>query len=134
MFVKEFLKAGRSWAPNFCDHWYNQKDAAGQPLELFEITRKYRVRVDEESKPLRGHAHVATLQGAPQPDASDLQQHHEKSCEIFTGKDIHSGLVMVLELDTYVSAKKVKNNIQIGNRTAVNEAQVQTQIRHRILL
>ena len=78
MFVKEFLKAGQSWAPNFCDHWYNQKDAAGQPLELFETTRKYRVRVDEESKPVKGHAHVATLQGAPQPEAPN-QQYQEKS-------------------------------------------------------
>ena len=78
MFVKEFLRAGRSWTPNFCDHWYNQKDSAGQPLELFETTRKYRVRVDEESKLVRGHAHAATLQGALQPDAPG-QQHQNQS-------------------------------------------------------
>lgn len=90
MFVKEFLKAGRAWAPNFCDHWYNQKDAAGQPLELFETTRKYRVRVDEESKPVRGHAHAATLQGAPQPDAPDQQQHQSSSSRP-TGDGKHAG-------------------------------------------
>ena len=87
MFVKEFLKAGRAWAPNFCDHWYNQKDAAGQPLELFETTRKYRVRVEEESKPVRGHAHATTLQGAPQPEAPD--QHQNQSS--FTSRPKHEG-------------------------------------------
>lgn len=87
MFVKEFLKAGRAWAPNFCDHWYNQKDAAGQPLELFKITRKYRVRVEEESKPVRGHAHAATLQGAPQPEAPDQHQNQSSS----TSRPKHEG-------------------------------------------
>lgn len=78
MFVKEFLRAGRSWAPDFCDHWANQKSAAEKPLELFETTRKYRVAVDEEMKSVRGHAHAATLQGSPQPESSEQQQQKGK--------------------------------------------------------
>lgn len=77
MFVEEFLKARRSWVPSLCDHWPNQKDAAKQPLELFEMTRKFRIQVEKETKPARGHAHAATLQGASQNDQNRQDQKNQ---------------------------------------------------------
>ena len=71
MFVKEFLKAGRPWAPMFCDHWIDQREAAELPIEFYDTARRYRVKVDEtliDSRSTKGHgqAHAATLQGNEQ--------------------------------------------------------------------
>lgn len=73
MFVKEFLKVGQPWALNFCDHWYNQKHVAEQSLELFEIIKKYRVKVNEKSKSMKKHAHAVTLQKTHQSNVSNQQ-------------------------------------------------------------
>lgn len=78
MFVTEFLKAGKSWAPRFCDNWIDQKLASNQPIDFFETARHYRIRVDqtlaEAKSSTRGHAYAATLHGAPQQDDSNTQE------------------------------------------------------------
>lgn len=71
LITKEFLKAGRCWAPMFCDHWVLQKKASNQEIKFFETTREYRIQVQETlaDPKIKHHAHAATLQGASQ--ASD---------------------------------------------------------------
>lgn len=61
MFVKIFLKIDRVFALDFCDHWYNQKDAIKQFFELFKTIKKNKVRVNKKSKSMKKHAHAATL-------------------------------------------------------------------------
>lgn len=74
MFVEEFLKAERPWASNLCDHWANQKNAAKQPLKLFETTKKFRIQAEKKTKPARGHAHGATLQRTSQNNQNRQDQ------------------------------------------------------------
>ena len=79
IFVKEFLKAGRTWAPNFCDNWVQQKRAAERPIEFFQTTRQFRLAVEEslshaKSTVERGQANSATLQGVPQNQEGSSNQ------------------------------------------------------------
>ncbi|KAL9119402.1 MAG: hypothetical protein Q9187_004045 [Circinaria calcarea] len=46
LFTEHFLRSGRPFAPDFCDHWAREKVAAGKELEFRETTREYRNSVD----------------------------------------------------------------------------------------
>ena len=87
----DFLKAGSSWAPNFCNMWILSKEAAGLPIVFTDTTTRYRDAVDNEKVSFggrfRGHAHAnATFQGEqlgpqsqePQPQP---QQRDEKELD-----------------------------------------------------
>ena len=50
----DFLKAGHTWAPNFCTNWVQQKKATGRPLRFLETIAEYREAVDEEKKMISG--------------------------------------------------------------------------------
>jgi hypothetical protein len=69
-YTKEFLKAGRKWAPDFCDSWVREHRAAGREVDFFHTTREYRNEVEMTLKNARiaGHAN-ATLQGKTQDQA-----------------------------------------------------------------
>jgi hypothetical protein len=81
IFVSEFLRAGRRWAPTFCDNWENQLEAAEKEVEFFKITRAYRNAVLKESFNASDHssyANAATLQGKT-PDQSDQKSKNQKN-------------------------------------------------------
>jgi hypothetical protein len=44
-YTKEFLKAGRKWASDFCDSWVREHRAAGREVDFFHTTREYRNEV-----------------------------------------------------------------------------------------
>ncbi len=44
IFVNEFLRAERKWAPNFCENWVMQHEAADKSIEFFKTFRYYRMR------------------------------------------------------------------------------------------
>lgn len=71
IFIDEFLRAGRKWAPNFCDSWVQQKDAANLIPEFFDTARHYRMAVEktlnQDRLSSRSSANAATLQGHSQP-------------------------------------------------------------------
>jgi hypothetical protein len=72
-YTKEFLKAGRKWAPDFCDSWVREHRAAGREVDFFHTTREYRSEVEMTLKNARiaGQAN-ATLQGKTQDQADQL--------------------------------------------------------------
>ena len=78
IFVKKFLKAGRTWAPNFCDNWVQQKRAAERSIEFFQTTRQFRLAVEESisqaKSVVRGQANSATLQEVPQDQEGSTNQ------------------------------------------------------------
>ena len=47
IFVGEFLKAGRVWAPAFSDTWVRIKQGSFQSINFYETTRQYRMAVEE---------------------------------------------------------------------------------------
>lgn len=55
IFVKDFLMAGRTWAPSFCDSWLKIRRNAGKSIDFTEATREYRLavksRLSEMKKP-----------------------------------------------------------------------------------
>jgi hypothetical protein len=69
IFVSEFLRAGRRWAPTFCDNWENQLEAAEKEVEFFKTTRAYRNAVLKESGHTSSYANAAALQGKNQDQA-----------------------------------------------------------------
>jgi hypothetical protein len=54
IFVTEFLKAGRKWAPNFADNWLLVHEATSQEDEFFKTTRSFRSAYQAES--IKSHA------------------------------------------------------------------------------
>ncbi len=71
IFVSEFLRAGRRWAPTFCDNWENQLEAAEKSVDFFKITRAYRlVVIRENQSSSRSTANAATLQGITQEQSA----------------------------------------------------------------
>ena len=47
IFIDEFLRASRKWAPTFCDNWVQQKEAANLEPEFYDTTRRYRLAVEK---------------------------------------------------------------------------------------
>jgi hypothetical protein len=81
IFVSEFLRAGRRWAPTFCDNWENQLEAAEKEVEFFKTTRAYRNAVLKESFNASDHssyANAATLQDKIS-DQSDQKSKDQKN-------------------------------------------------------
>ncbi len=81
IFVNEFLRAGRKWAPNFCENWVMQHEAADKSIEFFKTTRYYRNACEaylKDEMSVRGHANAATLQGKI-PDQSDQNTKDNRS-------------------------------------------------------
>jgi hypothetical protein len=77
-YTKEFLKAGRKWAPDFCDSWVREHRAAGREVDFFHTTREYRNEVEMTLKNARNGGHNqanATLQGKT-PDQADQSGHN----------------------------------------------------------
>ena len=71
IFIDEFLRAGRKWAPNFCDNWVQQKEAANLIPEFYDTARHYRMAVKktlnhDRLTSSRFSANASTLQGQPQ--------------------------------------------------------------------
>jgi hypothetical protein len=86
IFVSEFLRAGRRWAPTFCDNWENQLEAAEKSVDFFKTTRAYRLAVIRENPPSRttATANAATLQGVTQEQSAkgeSFNQDGQKSKE-----------------------------------------------------
>lgn len=50
IFVHDFLRAGRIWAPSFCDNWIGMRLAANKPVEFGQTTRQYRLEIERASK------------------------------------------------------------------------------------
>jgi phage gp36-like protein len=77
IYIKEFLKAGRKWASDFCDSWVREHRAAGREVDFFHITREYRNEVEMTLKNARngGHNQVnATLNGLDQVGQKSMDQ------------------------------------------------------------
>lgn len=67
LYTKDFLKAGRRFAPLFCDTWAQSKRAAGKTLSFFKTAMEYRLAAEAYGKDgAAGTANAATLQGFPQ--------------------------------------------------------------------
>jgi hypothetical protein len=75
-YTKEFLKAGRKWAPDFCDSWVREHRAAGREVDFFHTTREYRNEVEMTLKNARiaGQANAAILHGKTH-DQADQSGH-----------------------------------------------------------
>ena len=74
VFINEFLRAGKKWAPIFCDHWVQQKETAKLKPEFYDTTKHYRLTVEKSfnqnrfSNKFFFSANAATFQGQPQSD------------------------------------------------------------------
>jgi preprotein translocase subunit Sss1 len=76
-YTKEFLKAGRKWASDFCDSWMREHRAAGREVDFFHITRKYRNEVEMILKNARNADHNqvnATLNDKTQNQVDQAEQ------------------------------------------------------------
>jgi hypothetical protein len=80
IFVNEFLRAERKWAPNFCENWIMQHEAADKSIEFFKTTRYYRNACEAHLKDEfpHDHANAITLQGKTQ-DQSAQRDEAQKS-------------------------------------------------------
>jgi hypothetical protein len=116
-YIKEFLKAGRKWAPDFCDSWVREHRAAGREVDFFHTTREYRNEVEMTLKNARngGHnqANAATLQGKTQDQAESGHSHGSGHCpghgdEKFKGRKCVCGEVHLFRECPYIvtSARK----------------------------
>jgi hypothetical protein len=92
IYTKEFLKAGRKWAPDFCDSWVREHRAAGREVDFFHITREYRNEVEMTLKNARiaGQANV-TLQGKTQNQVGQSGQNLESGHSLGSGHNHGSG-------------------------------------------
>jgi hypothetical protein len=73
IFVNEFLRAERKWAPNFCENWVMQHETADKSIEFFKTTRYYRNACEaylKDEVSIRDHANAATLQGKTQDQSA----------------------------------------------------------------
>ena len=50
----DFLKAGSSWALNFCNMWILSKEAAGLLIVFIKTTAKYRDAIKNEQVSFKG--------------------------------------------------------------------------------
>ena len=98
IFVGEFLKAGRTWAPAFCDTWVRIKQGSFQPVDFFETTRQYRMAVDavlaeSRSQASRAQGNAASWQGKDQDQKNEARPDptHRKSQNDQTHEEKHKG-------------------------------------------
>jgi hypothetical protein len=113
-YTKEFLKAGRKWAPDFCDSWVREHRAAGREVDFFHTTREYRNEVEMTLKNARidGQAN-AILQGKTQDQAESGHSHGSGHCpghgdDKFKGRKCVCGEVHLFKECPYIvtSARK----------------------------
>jgi hypothetical protein len=124
IFVHEFLRAGKRWAPVFCETWAIQHQAAEKPLDFFKTTRAYRDAYEnflrDEKTTARGMAGAATLQGAGQDQADPHTcTKNGKGDEKHKGKTCICGQIHLFSQCPYiVSANRTpgwKENTKVRN-------------------
>ncbi len=78
IFVSEFLRAGRRWAPTFCDNWENQLKTAEKSVDFFKITRAYRLVVIRKNPSSSSRiANAATLQNVIQKQSTKRESFNQ---------------------------------------------------------
>ena len=140
IFINEFFRSGKKWAPNFCENWVMQHRAAKTTVEFYETTREYRLAVEsflnEAKSTSRNQANAASLQGQMQdenkgPGPSQSSQWNGQSKEArFKDRKCVCGKIHLFRLCPYI-VKSARPPAWKEDKTVRNEMRqkIQSNIR-----